>query len=561
MSLISEFSEYVDAAFAGIWIQTHEDTVLLATLSRFCQERRYLFVLYDISEDVSGSVELCGNKDLGREPSQFYTSRFAEWRKLPGAFLRDVPRMLGEVNKELGYQLSPETGEWIPLSPDRTPEHPALTMLIVVLRNGHFAPLVPPIGHVQLLQNLMNQGKSEDFRIVVTSHKICIPEELERYFVVLNHDLPTKEDLRVIACQVGEEAEQPQSTDDWDRLLEAASGLTTYEAENSYALSVIRKQKLEPATVWEVKSQTVKKRGLLEIYNGTDTFETLGGMQNFKTFCTGMLTKVQSNPLAKPRGILLTGVPGAGKSQGVKCLGNTVGRKVLILDMAALRSKYQGESENNLRDALKIADSMEPCILMCDEVEKALAGAGGGGENDGGVTDRVFGHFLGWLQDHTSDVFVCCTSNNISALPPEFTRAERFDGMFFFDLPSAAERLAIWRIYLKMFFNDPQSPRLKEYVGLSAGWTPAEIKTCNRLACMLEMEIPEASKLVSKISETARERLVTLRKWAEGKCLSTDKPGTYRIPTTTEETSSVASPLQPAKRKVIRAPVPTPSSS
>ena len=176
------------------------------------------------------------------------------------------------------------------------------------------------------------------------------------------------------------------------------------------------------------------------------------------------------NPLKRPKGVLLLSPPGCGKSKFCQCLGREVDRPTLILDIGSLMGSLVGSTEANIRQALKIIDAMSPCVVMVDEVEKALAGVASSGSTDSGVTARLFGTFLSWLNDRTSDSYVICTCNDISKLPPEFSRSERFDGIWFLDLPGREQKNAIWGIYLKMFELDPDQPRPKD-----DQWTGAEV--------------------------------------------------------------------------------------
>jgi SpoVK/Ycf46/Vps4 family AAA+-type ATPase len=174
----------------------------------------------------------------------------------------------------------------------------------------------------------------------------------------------------------------------------------------------------------------------------------------------------------------------------------------------------------NLRQALRIADAMSPAILMVDELEKALSGVGSQG--DSGVSTRLFGNLLTWLSDHESDVFFIGTANDISKLPPELTRAERFDGVFFIDLPSAAEKDLIWRMY-RMHFNIPESQVRPD----DSLWTGAEIKSCCRLAALLDVTLTQAAQHVVPVAVTAAESVERLRSWASGRCLNAAAPGIY----------------------------------
>ena len=213
--------------------------------------------------------------------------------------------------------------------------------------------------------------------------------------------------------------------------------------------------------------------------------------------------------------------PGCGKSAFCKGLGNEMGRPTLLLDLGALYGSLLGATEGNIRQALRVADAMAPCILFVDELEKALSGVGGTG--DSGVATRLFGTLLTWLSDHTSDVFFVGTSNDISKLPPEFARAERFDATFFIDLPHAQEKDLIWAQYRQQFAIPESQARPDD-----TSWTGAEIKSCCRLAALLDMTLTQAAHQVVPVAVTAAEQVERLRSWASGRCLSASAPGVYR---------------------------------
>ncbi len=302
-----------------------------------------------------------------------------------------------------------------------------------------------------------------------------------------------------------------------ERLLDAGAGLTRYEAEGAFALSLTRHNALRPEAVWELKAQTLRKNNLLTLYRGPESFDSLGGLDNLKEFCRRALRP--GRPV-KARGILLLGVPGSGKSCFAKALGREAGRPTLLLDMGMLLGSLVGQSEANLRQALRVADAMAPCVLFCDEVEKALGGVGSQG--DGGVSARLFGHLLTWLSDHDSDVFFIGTANDIARLPPEFARAERFDGTFFVDLPLGPEKDCIWTMYRRQFGIAESQARPDD-----TDWTGAEVRSCCRLAALLEVPLTQAAHHVVPVAVTAAEAVERLRAWASGRCLSASQPGIY----------------------------------
>ena len=234
-----------------------------------------------------------------------------------------------------------------------------------------------------------------------------------------------------------------------------------------------------------------------------------------------MRQRSPENSAQRSRGVLLLSPPGCGKSQFCKALGKEVDRPVLILDVGSLMGSLVGQSEERTRQALRVIDAMAPCVVMIDEVEKAFSGVNGSG--DSGVSARMFGTFLSWLNDHESDVFVVCTANDVSKLPPEFGRSERFDGIFFLDLPQQEEKDAIWNIYLDLFRIDRQQ-RMPD----DTDWTGAEIKACCRLSALLDVSLLEAAQNVVPVAITASESVERLRTWASGRCLSALQPGIYQ---------------------------------
>ena len=243
--------------------------------------------------------------------------------------------------------------------------------------------------------------------------------ELEKLFVVVEHLLPDREQLHDIATGIAAEDGELPIGAELDTVLDAACGLTRYEAENAFSLSLVRHNRITSEAVWELKSGMLKKSGLLELHRGQDNFEALGGLNSLKSFCKrSLLQPGRGNSLKRPRGVLLLGVPGTGKSAFAKALGRETGRPTLILDVGAMMGSLVGQTENNIRQALRIADAMAPCILFVDEIEKGLSGVASSGQTDSGVSARLFSSLLTWLNDHTSDVYFIATSNDISKLPP-----------------------------------------------------------------------------------------------------------------------------------------------
>ena len=374
---------------------------------------------------------------------------------------------------------------------------------------------------MQALASQVLLGKQNRTILVILSPVVQLPDELEKLFVVLEHELPDRDQLEQIARGIATEEQELPNRTELDVVLDAAAGLTRLEAENAYSLSLVRHGRITSDAIWELKSGMLKKSGLLELHQGNETFQNLGGLEPLKAFCRQALRPNRRSALTRARGVLLLSPPGCGKSQFCKSLGNEVGRPVLTLDVGSLLGSLVGQSEERTRQALRIIDAMAPCVLMMDEVEKAFAGVNG--SSDSGVTSRMFGRFLSWLNDHASDVFVVCTANDITKLPPEFSRSGRFDALFFLDLPSEDEKEAIWTLYRNQFEieQDQKTP-------VDDSWTGAEIKACCRLAALLDVSLLEASRYIVPVAVTAAESIDKLRTWASGRCLSANQTGLYQ---------------------------------
>ncbi len=499
-ALAQRLREYIAACFTGIWIQSYEHPDALIEIAHLCRDQKWSLATWDIDRGLSTSSN-AGQPEGATAATD------------PLAAIKAVSALV-------------------------QPERADSSSLLVMANLHRF------LGSAEIIQALahqIQQGKTNRTFIVVLSPVVSIPPELEKLFVVIEHDLPDREQLEQIAKGIATEKDEMPAGQELARLLDAASGLTHFEAEGAFSLSLVRQGRLTPASVWELKTQTLKKSGLLTLHRGGETFRDLGGLDSLKGFCTRALRPLQRSSPAKSRGVLLLSPPGCGKSAFCKALGNETGRPTLILDVGTLMGSLVGQTEQNIRQALRIVDAMSPAVLMIDEVEKALSGVASSGQTDSGVSARLFGTFLTWLSDHTSDVFVVCTSNDVSKLPPEFSRAERFDGVFFLDLPSQEERAKIWPIHLGRYgLTAPGNSSGKPD---DNGWTGAEIQSCCRLAALLDLPLKEAARNVVPVAVTASESVEKLRGWAAGRCLDASRPGVY---------TRTSRSIQPAPRRVAR---------
>ena len=239
-----------------------------------------------------------------------------------------------------------------------------------------------------------------------------------------------------------------------EQLVKASLGLTRNEAENAFARAIVRDGILDASdvsVVLEEKSQIVRKSGILEFVHNSGSIDDIGGLENLKKWLTkrndSWLDVAADWGLPFPKGVLITGVPGCGKSLTAKCSASLWGLPLLRLDVGRVFAGLVGSSEANMRQALKMAEAVAPSILLMDEIEKGFGDSGSSG--DSGTSSRVFGSFLTWMQEKEKPVFVIATANNIDKLPPEFLRKGRFDEIFFVDLPTDSERQIIWTLHLK----------------------------------------------------------------------------------------------------------------
>lgn len=386
--------------------------------------------------------------------------------------------------------------------------HEAQGAVVLIALNYHFALKSP-----QVVQGLLDgcRAWSQEFRrlVIVAPPGVSIPPEIERYVVVIDHELPDVADLSHLVRANAEANELALDDEDLVHLARLGRGLTSYEFVNALALSIAEHGQIQPDQVADQKAQLVRKNAVLEWARTDWTFANVGGLERVKAF----IKATALHPLS--RGVLFLGVPGVGKTMVAKALANEVGLPALQLQFSRVFGSLVGESEQKMHAALKVVEAMAPCILVIDEIEKGLAGQDSSHRSDGGTAARVGESFLTWLNDRPVEgVFVVATCNDISKLPPEFVRAERWDAIFFFDLPSQEERDIIAGLYATEY-DVPLEPRADEQ-----GWTGAEIKTAYRIAAMLETSALDAAEFVTPLYKTMREKIDDLRNWSQGRCVS-----------------------------------------
>lgn len=386
------------------------------------------------------------------------------------------------------------------------------------------------------------KNKNTPQNVVITAPSIVLPEPLQKDIVVYDFALPSFEDImgllnEMIDVNKGNEKISIDINEEEKRqLCRAALGLTYQEAENAFARAMVHSGRLsidDLTIINEEKRQVIRKTEILEYIQTNIKIEDVGGLENLKKWLEkrnkSWLQSAKDYSLPAPKGILITGVPGCGKSLCAKAMSIMWQLPLLRLDMGKIFSGIVGSSEENMRKAIKTAEAVAPCILWIDEIEKGLGNTRSSG--DSGTSARIFGTFLTWMQEKEEPVFVVATSNDISSLPAELLRKGRFDEIFFVDLPTLSERKDIFNLHLKKrLHNEFVSKELKvddvlldELAGLTEGFSGAEIEQIvieslfeayyNGRPIRKEDLIKSINNAVA-LSITQAEQIFAIRTWA-----------------------------------------------
>jgi ATP-dependent 26S proteasome regulatory subunit len=403
---------------------------------------------------------------------------------------------------------------------------------------------------IRKLKEIAQQLKNSLKTIILVSPLLEIPAELEKEITVLNFPLPDREDISALLDRIIEEiGPYKQVRIDLDtagreRLLQAALGLTLGEAENVFAKLIVKSGRLSGTEVREVlseKKQIIRKNGLLEYYASHESLSHVGGLNLLKNWLKkrslAFSDEARAFGLPAPKGILLLGVQGCGKSLCAKAVASLWELPLLRFDMGRMFGSWVGSSEDNVRRAIAVAESVAPAILWVDEIDKAFAGSQGSGAADSGTTARVFATFLTWLSEKTAPVFVVASANDISHLPPELMRKGRFDEIFFIDLPEQREREEIFRIHLAKRGRDPDGFDLPALAAASRHFSGAEIEQAIISALfdvfaekkeLTHASILEALSQTVPLAKMMDHQVTRLRQWATNRARNasstTDSP-------------------------------------
>ncbi len=350
-----------------------------------------------------------------------------------------------------------------------------------------FADFLKEPGPGRELREVVARFTRSQSAVILTGPTVELPSDLDAQAAHLELQLPAREELRTVVRSVLRSVQSRHrvtvelGTRDMERLLDAVQGMTANQARQAVAYAALRDGNMNAddiALVHERKASAMMERGPLEYFPAEDSPYELGGFDRLKSWLEraemGLRPEARELGLPAPRGILLIGVQGCGKSLAAKAIARGWGRPLLKLDAGSLYGKYLGESEKNMRRAIEIAEAMAPTILWIDEIEKGFST--GPSDVDGGTSRRLFGTLLTWMQEKRADVFLVATANDVFALPPELLRKGRFDEIFFVDLPDAEDRETIFGIHLRRLKQDPEGFELARLVDASDGFSGAEIE-------------------------------------------------------------------------------------
>jgi SpoVK/Ycf46/Vps4 family AAA+-type ATPase len=393
-------------------------------------------------------------------------------------------------------------------------------------------PFIDSPAVTRWLRDAIASFKDTQRAIVLMSPVQTVPVELEKEVIVLDYPLPNMTELnQVLTQQLELSRTRRVTTEAREKLLKAALGLTRDEAEKVYRKAQVTAGCLtedQVDIVLSEKKQLIRRNGILEYIEEDETLDSVGGLEELKHWLrqrsNAFTERAREYGLPQPKGMMILGVPGCGKSLIAKTTSRLWGLPLLRLDMGRVYDgSMVGRSEANLRNALKTAESISPAILFIDEIDKAFAGSTGSADSDGGTSSRIFGSFLTWMQEKTSPVFVMATANRVERLPGEFLRKGRFDEIFFVDLPSADERREIFRIHLGKRREDISRFDLDQLVMVCDGFSGAEIEQA-LVAAMYEafaqdreftqLDIIAAIRATLPLSKTMHEQVTALRDWA-----------------------------------------------
>ncbi len=485
MSIKSELMGYVDAGFPIVYINSFEETKVDGIIS-----------------DVMG-----GRKGLEWNGAKGFCDFRTKQELIPGKTLAETLEMLCSEDE--------------------------LDRKFLVIKDVHLYFEDPKVITCLKEIALMISG-GLDASVVIVSSVLRLPKELEKFVSILEMPYPEQDEIKNIITSFAGEQGVPID----EKLLEDMSltfkGMTDFEIENILASAlaidgIFSRQDLK--LIFAQKQQIIRKSGILEMIPLKESASDIGGLENLKEWLTRKskvfqaINQAMAYGVNMPKGVMIAGVPGCGKSLCAKVTAHMFNVPLLRLDMGKIMGKYVGESEENMRKAIALAEAISPCVLWIDELEKAFAGVNGSGNE---VTVRLFGTFLTWMQEKTSSTFVVATANDITKLPPELMRKGRFDEIFYVGLPNPEERKKIFEIHInKRRKQDLSSIDVDSLVSLTNGYSGADVEGVvidavenafiDGSPSLTTQHISEAIKNTHSLSEIMKDSLTNLSKEYENR--------------------------------------------
>ena len=401
------------------------------------------------------------------------------------------------------------------------------------------APHLTGASAARELREVANRLTSTRSAIVVTGDPVDLPRELETQAVRFDLQLPDVNELRgvvrsvVDAVSARQKVEVDLSSEDAHRLVDSLTGRTLQQARRVIAGAIVDDSRLTVEDIDRViraKGEIIERGSVLEFLPLEENRFELGGFARLKTWLAqsrvGFSKAAKAMNLQPPKGVLLVGVQGCGKSLAAKCIAREWQMPLLKFDASRLYDKFVGETEKNFRRATKVAEAMAPVVLWLDELEKAFAQGSGGNDGDGGLSQRLFGTFLTWLQEKDEQVFVVAAANDVMRLPPELLRKGRFDEIFFVDLPTRDERANILGIHLKLRRQEPSRFNITALAEATEGFSGSELeqavvvslyRALHQSKSLDDAMLLEAVRSTVPLSITRAEDLHELREMAKGR--------------------------------------------
>lgn len=396
------------------------------------------------------------------------------------------------------------------------------------------------------IKDTLRVAKTNGHTLILLGCRINLPPELDHEITRIDLALPGKLELATVLDGIISSGGIPEpAVEIREAALQSALGLTTTEAENAFALSVVETAAISPAVIAREKARTLKKNGLIEIVGTETSLDDIGGLENLKDWLvrrgSAFGASAKAYGLPSPKGLLIVGIPGTGKSLTAKATASAFGLPLLRLDVGRVFGGIVGQSEANLRAVIQTAEAIAPCVLWIDEIEKGFSGSSSSGSSDGGTSARVFGSFLSWMQEKEKPVFVVATANDVSKLPPEFLRKGRFDEMFFVDLPDTAEREQIWKIVIQRHGRKTDDFDATAMANAAEQFTGAEIDAVFVDALFdaflenrepTDLDLANAMTRMVPLAQLMDGQIAALRTWAKGRArpaAKTENPGSTGV--------------------------------